>query len=220
MIIDDDRGLLDSLESYFCAHGHVVDSCESAEDAEQLLSLYEYDVIVLDWNLPGMDGNQFCRNYRAKGGQTPVIFLTGNDSINFLETGLGSGGDDYLIKPFDIRELNARVKTLLSRRLGNIVPYLNVGELVLHPERNSISVQGQSVKLRSKEVSLLEFLMRHPNRIFSAQELVDNVWPADSAVGTNSVRTWMGLLRKKLAEVGQENLIRTILGAGYILDKK
>jgi two-component system copper resistance phosphate regulon response regulator CusR len=195
-----------------------VDRCHTGEDALQLLSAYSYDVIALDWTMPGINGDEVCKRYRGSGGQAPIIFLTGKEDVQSLELALGYGADDYLVKPFDIRVLNARVKALLRRAGNPIVPVLKIQDLVLDPEGSSITVGDQTVRLRAKEKALLEYLMRHPNRVFSSQQLLDAVWPADSDAATTSVRTWMGFLRHKLAEVGRESLVRTVLGSGYIID--
>lgn len=217
LLVDDDTTLLESVQPYLVSHGHVVDSCGSGEDALQLLDAYTYDTILLDWTLPGKQGDQVCQEYRAKGGQTPIIFLTGKQDITFLETAIAKGADDYLVKPFDIRELNARLKALLRRAPAQIVNELKIKDLVLDPEKAAVKVGEQTVKLRAKEAALLEYLMRHPNRVYSAQQLLDAVWPADAEAQSSVVRTWMVFLRQKLAEVGREELVQTVLGSGYVV---
>lgn len=169
---------MDALRSYLEMKGFVLDSCQSGEDALQLLASFQYDVIILDWGLPAMSGIAVCREFRRKGGQTPIIFLTGKGGIENVEEGLDSGADDYVSKPFDMRELHARVKAILQRRTGAFAPTLQVGDLILRPEKNAIVKGSKEVQLRAKETSLLEYLMRHPNQIFSAQQLLDAIWPA------------------------------------------
>lgn len=218
LIVDDDEELAKGLKAFFTLQGYVIELCGTGEDALQLLANFNFDIIVLDWGLPQLDGKEVCRTYRSNGGQTPIIFLTGKEDVAYLEEGLASGADDYLSKPFDVRELSARVKSLLKRRTGVFVPELKIGNLVLKPDKGIIVKETNVVQLRAKEASLLEYLMRYPNQIFSAQQLLDAVWPSDGEGTTNSVRTWMNLLRRKLAVVGEENLIRTVLGSGYIID--
>lgn len=218
LLVDDDINLVETVEPYLKSHGHVVDCCHTGEDALQLLGAYSYDVIALDWTMPGINGDEVCKRYRSSGGQAPIIFLTGKEDVQSIELALGYGADDYMVKPFDIRVLNARIKALLRRAGNPIVPVLKIQDLVLDPEGSSITVGTQTVRLRAKEKALLEYLMRHPNRVFSSQQLLDAVWPADSDAATTSVRTWMGFLRHKLAEVGRESLVRTVLGSGYIID--
>jgi DNA-binding response OmpR family regulator len=218
LFVDDDQELCKAVESYLSTQGHVVDVCGSGEDALQLLAGLGYDLIVLDWGLPGISGEEVCRTFRGKGQQTPIVFLTGKEDIAFLEKAFESGADDYILKPFNIRELAARVKSLARRRTGTIVPELRIGDLLLEPEKNLITVGSTEVRLRAKEAALLEFLIRHTNKVYSAQQLLDSVWPAENEGSTNSVRTWMNLLRHKLAQVGKENLVRTVLGSGYIIE--
>jgi DNA-binding response OmpR family regulator len=219
LIVDDDLHLLESVEPFLVSNGYAVDTCQTAEDGMQLLGVYSYDIILLDWSLPGMDGNELCRRFRAGGGQTPIVFLTGKNDVQDIETALGSGADDYLVKPINIRELYARLKAMERRSTVKLTPVLQIGDLVLDSELRSLSVGGESVQLRHKEALLLEYFIKHPNRIFSAQQLLDGVWPANAAASTNSVRTWINYLRQKLAEVGHEDLIETVPGAGYVLKK-
>lgn len=221
LIVDDDKELAKALSMFLTTLGLVVETCESGEDALQLLGGFEYDLIVLDWTLPGITGHDVCRKFRDDGGQTPIIFLTGKEHVSFLETALDSGADDYMVKPFEARELFARIKALLRRRTGTYVPELKVGQLVLKPEMNVlVTPTGEVVRLRVKESALLEYLVRHPNRTFNAQQLLNAVWPSDSEGTTNSVRTWMNFLRRKLEAAGQADLIKTVAGAGYMIEDK
>lgn len=219
LIVDDDTLIGSTLQSYLDAQNYTVEVLENGEDALQLLRAFDFDIIILDWSLPGISGEIVCQEYRKKGGQAPIIFLTGQNDISFLERGLGAGADDYLTKPFDIRELAARLQSLLRRR-GSFAPELKAGNLTLKPELNQLHVGSEIVTLRPKETALLEYFLRHPNRIFSAQQILDAVWSSDSTATANTVRTWMGLLRHKLAPLGHKDLIRTVAGAGYVLDNK
>jgi OmpR-family two-component system manganese-sensing response regulator len=217
LVVDDDIELGEALADHLGVQGQTVEVCCSGEDALQLLGSFHYELIILDWSLPGMSGEEVCKKFRQQGGQTPIIFLTGRGDIHFLESGLGAGADDYLSKPFDIRELTARVKSLLKRRTGAFSPELQIADLHLDVEARSITVGTTVVALRSKEISLLEFLMRNTNRVYSAQQLLEAVWPADAEVTTGSVRTWMNLLRQKLAEAGKPDLIETVPRSGYTI---
>lgn len=218
LLVDDDLELISALQNFLSLQGHVVETTNSGEDAVQLLQGFSYDLIVLDWGLPGLAGDEVCRTYRAQGGAAPVLFLTGKNDISFLETGFNSGADDYLVKPFDMRELTARMKGLLRRLASQYVAQLNIGGVELNLENRTITADGKQVKLRAKESALLEYLMRHPNKTFSAQNLLDAVWASDSNGTTHSVRTWMGTLRRQLAKLGKGELVKTELGSGYILE--
>ncbi len=217
LLVDDDIELGQVLTDNLGAQGFLVEYCSTGEDALQLLTNFRYDLIVLDWGLPGISGEDVCLSFRREGGQTPILFLTGRGDIQHLETGLGAGADDYVVKPFDIRELMARIKSLLKRRTGAFSNLLEVQGLVLDTEARSIKFDDKVVLLRGKEISLLEFLMRNTNRVFSAQQILEAVWPSDAEVTTGSVRSWINLLRQKLAEAGKPELIETVTRFGYTI---
>lgn len=218
LVVDDDLELCSAVQNFLSLQGHVVEAAATGEDAMQLLKNFQYDVIVLDWGLPGIEGDELCKLYRARGGLTPVMFLTGKNNVSFLETGFNAGADDYMVKPFDIRELSARIRGLLRRSNTRYIAQLKVDDVILIPDQRIVKSQGQVVKLRAKECALLEFLLRHPNQVFSAQNLLDAVWTSDSSGTTNSVRTWMGTLRQQLAKLGKEDLVKTVLGSGYTIE--
>ncbi|MBX9949428.1 MAG: response regulator transcription factor [Candidatus Obscuribacterales bacterium] len=215
LLVDDDQELTSAVQNFLVLQGHSVETASTGEDAIQLLTNFQYDVIVLDWGLPGIEGDELCRLYRSRGGSTPILFLTGRNNISFLESGFNSGADDYMVKPFDIRELSARIKGLLRRVSSQFVENLKIGGVELLPEQRIARADGKEIKLRAKESALLEYLMRHPDKTFTAQNLLDAVWTADSNGTTNSVRTWMGTLRQQLAKIGKEDLVKTVLGSGY-----
>jgi DNA-binding response OmpR family regulator len=220
LVVDDDVELGEALCDNLTSHGYTTEVCGSGEDALQLLGNFQYDLIVLDWSLPGISGEEVCRKFRQQGGQSPVVFLTGRGDVHHIETGLDAGADDYMSKPFDIRELAARVRTLLKRRTGTFSAQLQVRDLLLNTETRSITVGTTVIPLRSKEISLLEFLMRNTDRVYSAQQLLEAVWPSDAEVTTGSVRSWMNLLRQKLAEAGRPDLIETVVRSGYTIRSK
>jgi two-component system, OmpR family, manganese sensing response regulator len=222
LLVDDDVQLVSQLEQFLKNANHAVDFCGDGQDAMQLIALSTYDLLILDWSLPGMSGPEICTQYRSRGGQAAVLFLTGRDDIESLEKALQLGADDYVSKPFDIRELNARVNALLRRRTAQFVAQVSVGGVTLDQERKLITSDDTSfpsVRLRSKECILLDLLMRHPGKIFSAQELLEKGWATDADASTDSVRTWMGLLRQKLAEIGKQDLVKTVWGSGYTIEK-
>ncbi|MBU6453736.1 MAG: response regulator transcription factor [Cyanobacteria bacterium REEB67] len=219
LFVDDDSDLIQNLHAFFSNLDQVIDTCNSGEDALQLLKSSRYDIIVLDWSMPGgLTGEQVCRQFRREGGQTPIIFLTGKSDIDSIEAGLDAGADDYVVKPFDIRELNARIKSNVKRKSATTIASLTIKGLSLDLENKTVSAAGGSIKLRAKELALLEFLIKHPDRIYSAQQILDGVWPADGEGTTDTVRTWINLLRKKLTSIGKGDLIRTVLGSGYTID--
>jgi DNA-binding response OmpR family regulator len=220
LLVEDDLELADRLQDWFSLENHILETVHSGEDALQMMESFEFDVVVLDWGLPGMAGIDVLKTYRKGGGQTPVIFLTGKGDITNREAGLDGGADDYLVKPFDIRELSARVRSLLRRPKGLLPTELRIQEVNLELETRTVKVGDLCVHLMPKQCALLEFLMRHPNRPFGAKSLLDAVWPSETEASEDTVRTCMKTLRRQLASVGRENFIKTVLGSGYIIEDK
>jgi DNA-binding response OmpR family regulator len=218
LIVDDDADLCVTLKGMLTGKSYLVELAADGEGALKLMGDGDFDVIVLDWSLPDISGEEICRRYRNNDGQTPIIFLTGKNDVEFLERGLSAGADDYLIKPFNGRELFARLESLLRRKRHKFRAHLGVGSLVLKPESNTIVLGDRNVSLRPKETALLEYFLRNPDQIFNAQQLLEALWPSDSSSTVNSVRTWVGFLRHKLEPIGYGQLIRTIPSVGYILD--
>jgi DNA-binding response OmpR family regulator len=218
LLVDDDQDLAASLQAFLAAQGQTVEMCHTGEDALQLLQAFPYDCIVLDWQLPGISGEQVCQRFRAEKGQTPIIFLTGKTDINSIEAGLDAGADDYVVKPFNAREVYARIKANLKRSRESVITPLSRGGVTLEVENRQLTAGGKTLRLRAKEAALLEYLLRHPGRIFSSQQLLDAIWTADDEGTTDTVRTWMSLLRKKLVSLGCGELVRTVLGSGYTIE--
>lgn len=217
LLVDDDQALVETLCEQLKANGYICEACFNGEDALQLLGNFHHDLIVLDWSLPGLSGKEVCQKFRKNGGQAPIIFLTGQGDIEFKEAGLDAGADDYLVKPFEVRELLARAKTLLKRRPLTNLEKLTVDGMTLNVAAMTISLSTKVVSLRPKEVSLLEYLMKNANKVYSAQQLLTGVWPSDSEATTGSVRVWIKYLREKLAEVGRPDLIETVGKSGYTI---
>lgn len=178
----------------------------------------EYDAIILDWDLPGVAGIEICKRLRAQGANTPVIMLTGKDAIAEKEMGLDSGADDYLTKPFNMKELAARLRAVLRRPAGLLDNVLRVRDIELEPTKYFVRKAGIELQLLPREFSLLEFFMRHPNQVFSAEALIQRVWLSDSEATGDAIRTCLKRLRKKLNDNDDENpIIQTIHGVGYKL---
>jgi DNA-binding response OmpR family regulator len=219
LIVEDDRELAGVLQDWLVSEHHVVDTVGNGSEADQLLKHYAFDLLVLDWDLPGMPGVQICKNFRSRGGVTPILMLTGKGDIKDKTVGLDAGADDYLTKPFHPDELSARVRALL-RRPGQVsaTNELRVGDLVLEPTIYRATRKGKELKLLPKEFALLEFLMRHPNVVFSAEALIDRVWSTESDASPDTVRTNIKRLRQKVETEGEKALIVTVHGVGYKLD--
>ncbi|MBK9142428.1 MAG: response regulator transcription factor [Candidatus Melainabacteria bacterium] len=218
LLVEDDRDICRSLANWLEKESYTVESVESGADALQLLRSFKYDLLVLDWGLPDMTGLEVLKRYRAEGGDAAVLFLTGRNTIDDKEAGFESGADDYLTKPFEVREFGARVKSLLRRPRSMLSMELMVDGLILDPRTRIIKFEDRSVRLMPREQALLEYLMRRQNIIHSSRALLDAVWRSDSDTSEDSVRTCMRSLRLKLKKVGKESLIKTILKSGYIIE--
>ncbi|MDZ4835813.1 MAG: response regulator transcription factor [Candidatus Melainabacteria bacterium] len=218
LVVEDDADFRDRLEEYLKSQRYTVDSASTGSEGSEKLKFFQYDVVVLDWNLPGMNGVDVLREFRAAGGKTPVLMLTGRDQVADKALGLDSGADDYLTKPFSLLELAARIRALLRRPQHVQQTSLTAGELELDTVSREVLVAGKKVELLPLEYGVLEFLLRHPNHVVSHNQLVERVWKSDSNATTEAVRTLMVSLRKKIGTPGKQSLIKTVHGLGYKLD--
>lgn len=218
LLVEDDTHLARQLKSWFENEGHLLEVAATGEDAVQLLSGFPYDVLLLDWTLPGLSGLDVCKFYTKSGGLAKIIFLTGRGDITDKEAALDLGADDYVTKPFEVRELSARVRSVLRRPGGNTANELKVKNIVLDLTMRTVTSEGKTQRLMKREAAILEFLIRHPNRVYSSLELGKHLWSGDEEVTQETVRSWMRNLRTKLVAVGIDDLIRTIPKTGYILE--
>ena len=218
LLVEDDLELSGKICEWLEFEHYSVEQCPNGADARELLKDYAYDVIIIDWGLPDKNGVEVITEYRAAGGATPILMLTGKSSISEKETGLDSGADDYLTKPFHIKELSARLKALL-RRPGVMVPEtVKAGLIELETRTYKVRVAGKAVQLLPKELALLDFMIRRPNQVFGSKELLKQVWESDSAASEDTIRTYMKTLRRKITADGAECPIKTVHGLGYKLE--
>src|SRR5437879_1591501 len=217
LLIEDDRKAAKLLAKGLQEEGFVVDVASTGEDGEEQATVNEYDVIVLDWLLPGKDGIAVCRALRARDVPTPILMLTARDSLADRVNGLSTGADDYLTKPFAFAELLARLRALLRRSRLVQPAVLRVGDLTLDPVSRRITRAGVPVTLTSKEYAILEVLMRNAGETVSRTRLVERVWGEASDVLDNLVDVHVSHLRKKVDRGGSMPLIQTVRGFGYQL---
>lgn len=217
LIVDDDENMLEMLVDYLRRERHVVETATNGLVALSLIKSFGFDVIVLDWELPGFDGPSICKSYREAGGRAPVLMLTGKGAIEDKEKGFRSGADDYLTKPFHAKELALRIRALLGRSVQTNKNQLSINDLILDPDSAEVKFKGQKIPLTGREFSLLEFFMRHPNQIFTAEALIVQVWESDADVSDRAVRTCISRLREKFADLKDCPQIQTLPGFGYKL---
>jgi len=217
LLVEDDQSLAKLVRNWLSLEHHVVETVEDGEEALHRLKVSEYDLVILDWTLPKLTGVEVLKEHRRMGGQTPVLMLTGKDKISDKEEGFDAGADDYLTKPFHGKELTARIKALLRRPALLVKDLLRVGDLSLEKQNFSVHRGDNEIRLLPKEFALLEFLMRHPNQVFSAEALLERVWVSESESTVEAVTTCIKRLRRKLESDGSSSPIVTVHGVGYKL---
>lgn len=217
LLIEDNRRLHASLRRSLEEDGYAVDSCYDGEEGESFALSAPYDLIILDVMLPRKDGLQVCADLRLKKVRTPILMLTARDSIEDRVEGLDHGADDYLVKPFAMQELRARMRALLRRDLPEKTTYLQIADLTLDPVNHQVERAGHEISLTSREFSLLEYLMRNPNWLVTREMIEAHVWNYDSVPGSNVIDVYIRRLRRKIDEPYEVKLLETVRGAGYRL---
>ena len=215
LVVEDDQAvaeaILDSLEQL----NLTVELVENGIEGGERLTIYYYDLVILDLDLPGKTGMEICREYRAGGGLIPVLMLTASSAKSSIVNGLQSGADDYLTKPFAIEELNARVAALLRRPRAQVPDVITLGNLVFDQTNQKVTKAGCQINLLPKELALLQFFMRHPNQTFSVADLLNRVWSSESDSSDEAVWQSIARLRRKIDDQQGESLIVTVKGMGY-----
>src|SRR5436190_1527676 len=219
LVVDDDRRLRDVLRRALSLSGYEVRLAESGSAALADISSSVPDAVVLDVGLPDIDGLEVTRLLRRERNRVPVLMLTARDAVSDRIDGLDAGADDYLVKPFDIDELKARLRALLRRAgaEGEVEGGMSFGELMLDPARHGVNVDDQFVELTQTEYQLLELLMLNPRRVLPHSLIYDRVWGYDFGPTSNALRVYIGYLRRKLEGAGARSLIHTVRGVGYAL---
>jgi DNA-binding response OmpR family regulator len=217
LLVEDDRKAARILAKGLEEEGFVVDVAASGEEGDDFAATNDYDLIVLDWLLPGTPGIVVCGRLRRRRLETPILMLTARDAVSDRVAGLDAGADDYLTKPFAFAELLARVRALLRRAEGVRAPVLEVSDLRLDPVGHRVSRGGEPVELTVKEYAILEYLMRHAGRVVTRTELGEHVWREEHDNLTNLVDVHVSHLRKKIDTGRGVALIQTVRGRGFRL---
>ncbi len=220
LVVEDEAGLARAVRRVLEEEGHVADVVADGADALLQARMEEYDIVLLDVMLPGLDGFEVARRLRAEGFKPPILMLTARDSVKDRVHGLDSGADDYLVKPFALAELLARIRALTRRAQmldGAEGGVLHVGDLQLDLRTREAIRGGQRIELTTREFALLEVLMRHPGQVLTRSQLLDRVWSYDVLTESNVVDIYIHYLRNKIDRDFEPKLIRTVRGAGYAL---
>lgn len=218
LVVDDEPDLAGPVAESLRREGYAVDISNNGQDALDRLSINPYDLVLLDLTLPDIDGLEICRLIRNDPRFDPttrILMVTARDSIEERVQGLDDGADDYLIKPFALRELSARVRTVLRRETTGGDAVLLAGELALDTARQLVSWQDAPIELTNKEFSLLRYFMTHEGEVLSQERLLEHVWDEMLDPFTNTARVTVGTLRRKLASATGHTLLETVIGAGY-----
>ena len=217
LIVEDEVVLAKLIRQGLQAEGLLADVALRGEDALWMAASTPYDVICLDVNLPGIDGLETCRRLRADGVATPILMLTARDAVDDRITGLDTGADDYLVKPFDFGELFARLRALARRRPTTEANELRVGDLTLDLATHRVRRAGQEVDLSVKEIQILEVFMRHPGEVLSRLQLLEGAWDSGYENRSNVIEVYVRYLREKLDRPFGRQSLETVRGAGYRL---
>jgi len=217
LVVEDERALCESIAKGLRLDGYEVDTVFDGEEAMDIISTDSYDLIILDLNLPGMDGLDILKNMRASDNETNVLILSARGGLNDKIEGLDSGANDYLCKPFHFEELEARVRSLTRRRTvqNNIV--LECGEISLNTKTRTAFAKGEEIALTRKELAILEYLILHRGRPVSQEELIEHVWDSSVDSFSNSIRVHISALRKKIRTALGEDPITNRVGQGYVI---
>lgn len=218
LVVDDDPELIAKVQEWLIFHHYVVDLAHDGDEALHRLKFYQYDLVILDLELPKKNGQTVCQEYRQSGGTVPIIMLTGLTNIDDKLRGFENGADDYLTKPFNLKELLARLQALLRRPQNYTGAILQIDNLSLDPNLGTVTVMGENLPLLPKELSLLEFFMRHPDTVFSPEALLEKIWSSDCDSTISTVYTYIKTLRKKITTADGKSPIVNVHGRGYLFE--
>lgn len=216
LVIEDNLAIVSNIYDYLEAHGHNVEAARDGASGFKLAHQESFDVIILDLGLPRMDGIDLCRKLRDESGiDTPILVLTARDTLEDKLSGFQSGADDYLVKPFALEEVNARIIALHKRRNGKMASrVIKLGDLVFDPRKMAVTFANNNVALPPKCTRLVETLMSHPEKLFTRQELEIELW-GEEQDNSDKLRHHISLLRRALLQVSGRNFIKTVHGIGY-----
>lgn len=220
LLVEDEPKIADTLKLGLTENGYSVELAYDGSIGHKLFLQEQYDLVILDINLPGINGYELCRKIRATDPNVPVIMLTALNALTDKIEGYDAGADDYIVKPFEFKELLLKVRVLLKRTLGQNIPvgnFLKAGELEMNLDSKEVRREGHPIQLTAKEFQLLEYLLRNKNKVVSRADIALNVWEIDFDTNTNVIDVYINYLRNKVDKRFEKKLIQTQVGMGYIL---
>jgi two-component system response regulator MprA len=217
LVVEDDHAVREALERALGFEGYDVAAARDGAIALSMLRESTYDLIILDVMMPHLDGLETCRRIRAGGDDVPILMLTARTTVDDRVEGLDAGADDYLAKPFALDELLARIRALLRRSIGGVSSVMKVGDLVIDPGARTATRDGREMNLTKTEFDLLSLLALTPGMVLSRDRIYDEIWGIDFATTSNSLDVYVGYLRRKTEFAGENRIIQTVRGVGYVL---
>ncbi|MBP9093916.1 response regulator transcription factor [bacterium] len=217
LIVEDEADLAELVKNWLVKDHHLVEITDDGLEALIRMETNNYDVVILDIMLPSVNGMEICKRYRKSGGSAGIIMVTAKGHVDDKETGLDSGADDYMTKPFQLKELAARVRAVLRRNHGQAQDVMRFRDLEIDVNEFKVLKGGHEVHLLPKEFRLFEFFLRHPHQVFSAEDILSSVWESDTEALLDTVRGHITRVRKKLDTAGTPSVIATVYGVGYKL---
>ncbi len=218
LVVDDEQRITSNIKDYLVSDGHTVDTAANGEDALVLADINSYDLVILDWMLPDMDGLKICKVLRENKIDSPVLMLTAKSQLEDKVEGLNAGADDYLTKPFEFDELDARIRALLRRKIGgSSTPLIRIADFTLDTNTREVTRGGQKVDLAPREFSLLEYLVLNRGKALGRTDILEHVWGESVDQFSNTVDVHIRYLRKKIDDDFDTKLIKTVKGKGYML---
>jgi two-component system copper resistance phosphate regulon response regulator CusR len=218
LLVEDDADVARFIRKGLMEQAYAVDVAEDGQQALYLADINAYDAIILDLLIPAPEGLEVCRTLRASGSKVPILMLTARAAVDEKIAGLDAGADDYLAKPFEFRELVARLSALLRRGGATISTIFEVGELQIDTRSHRVSIEGQSLTLTTKEYAVLEYLARNCGRIMTREEIAEHVWGQEFDPFSNLIEAYINRLRRHMERVSSKKFIHTIRGSGYMLE--
>ena len=215
LVVEDDLDLINLLEEGLTMYGYAVDKASDGDQAIEMAYIENYDIVILDINLPKKDGFEVLDEIRKFNQEVNIIMLTARSDIDDRVKGLDFGANDYMVKPFDLKELDARMRALLRRKSVTESTILEAGNMKFDTASREAFIDNQKINLTQKETGILEYLFLNKERFVSSEELIDHVWDSNADSFSNSVRVHMSSLRKKIKELSGENKIQNVIGKGY-----